>query len=91
MWTEVINIGTHTSCLIDRKAVVKRALIGGCAGIIIAHNHPSGSQTPSLADKKATEDIKQGVNYFDISLLDHIIVCDNDYYSFADNGETSLS
>ena len=90
MWTEVINIGGQSSCTIDNKAIVKRALMGGCAALIVAHNHPSGNKTPSENDKRATKRIKQGLGYFDIDLLDHIIVCDNGYYSFADNGERSL-
>lgn len=91
MWTEVINIGGQSSCNIDKKAIVKRALMGGCAAMIVAHNHPSGNKTPSENDRRATKDIKQGLKYFDIDLLDHIIVCDKEYYSFADNGERSLS
>ena len=91
MWTEVINIGAQSSCTIDRKAIVKRALMGGCAAMIVAHNHPSGNKTPSGNDQRATREIKEGLKYFDIDLLDHIIVCDNGYYSFADNGERSLS
>lgn len=91
MWTEVINVGAQSSCTIDRKAIVKRALMGGCAAMIVAHNHPSGNKVPSQNDRRATKDIKQGLDYFDISLLDHIIVCDKDYYSFADEGEGSLS
>lgn len=91
MWTEVINIGGQSSCTIDNKSIVKRALMGGCAALIVAHNHPSGNKTPSENDKRATKRIKEGLKYFDIDLLDHIIVCDNGYYSFADNGESSLS
>jgi DNA repair protein RadC len=91
MWTEVINIGEQSSCIIDKKAIVKRALIGGCSAMILAHNHPSGNNTPSQNDKRSTKEIKDALKYFDIGLLDHIIVCDRDYYSFSDNGERSLS
>jgi len=91
MWTEIINVGSQSSCTVDVKALVKRALIGGCAAVIVSHNHPSGKTGPSHNDKRMTADIKKGLDYFDISMLDHIIVCDNDYYSFSDNGESSLS
>lgn len=91
MWTEVINIGGQSSCNIDKKAIVKRALMGGCAAMIVGHNHPSGNKNPSESDRRATKDVKKALGYFDISLLDHIIVCDKEYYSFADNGERSLS
>ncbi|MGM0463787.1 MAG: JAB domain-containing protein [Bacteroidota bacterium] len=54
--------------------------------MIICHNHPSGNLDPSEADTRITQKIKEAAGYFDISLLDHLIITDNGYYSYADNG-----
>lgn len=91
MWTEIVNVGTHTSCQVDVKAIVKRALVGGCNAVILGHNHPSGNKTPSQADRVMTSKLKDAFKYFDLTVLDHIIVVEDGYYSFADNGERSLS
>lgn len=90
MWAEVINIGTATASQVDAQAILKRALIGGCQAIIIAHNHPSGANRPSENDRRATKKLKKQVDLLDIQLHDHLIVCDKDYYSFSDNGDSSL-
>ena len=55
-------------------------------GIILSHNHPSGNLQPSESDTKITLTIKEAGNLMDVTLLDHIIVSEKDYYSFADNG-----
>ena len=52
--------------------------------LILCHNHPSGSPIPGTADAKQTESLKKGAETFGISLLDHVIIGDNCYYSFAD-------
>jgi DNA repair protein RadC len=57
------------------------------SSIILAHNHPSGNVQPSKTDIELTENIKSAIIYFDAKLLDHIIVHQNTYYSFADNGK----
>ena len=57
------------------------------SSIIICHNHPSGNREPSEADKRITSKIKDAASFFDISLLDHLIVTQDGYYSFADSGE----
>jgi DNA repair protein RadC len=71
--------------------IFKVALERGSTKIILAHNHPSGNINPSKEDIALTKKIQTAANYFDISVLDHIIVCDsneikNAYYSFADEG-----
>ncbi|HET6993600.1 MAG TPA: JAB domain-containing protein [Chitinophagaceae bacterium] len=53
---------------------------------MLFHNHPSGSLKPSRADQELTEKIKKASAYFDIKVMDHIIVSENGYYSFADEG-----
>lgn len=52
----------------------------------LCHNHPSGSLKPSKADEELTFKIKEAAKYFDIKVLDHLIVSDDGYYSFADEG-----
>ncbi|MFL5788241.1 MAG: JAB domain-containing protein, partial [Flavisolibacter sp.] len=54
--------------------------------LILCHNHPSGSLKPSRADEELTLKIKEAARYFDIKVLDHIIVSDEGWYSFADEG-----
>lgn len=54
--------------------------------LVLCHNHPSGSLKPSKADEDLTRKIKEAARYFDIRVTDHIIVSENGYYSFADDG-----
>jgi DNA repair protein RadC len=56
------------------------------SSIILAHNHPSGNLKPSKADLDITQKIKEGAVYFDITVLDHLIIAGNDFFSFADEG-----
>jgi DNA repair protein RadC len=56
------------------------------AGIIIFHNHPSGNLQPSKVDIRFTERLKAGCDVMDIKLMDHLIIAENGYYSFADEG-----
>lgn len=77
--------GIHAS-IVDLKVIFKKALLHECSGIIIAHNHPSGSNKVSTDDRTTTEKIKQGAKQLDIQLLDHLVFYENDYLSFADKG-----
>jgi DNA repair protein RadC len=70
----------------DPRIILKRALEHDATAIILCHNHPSGSLKPSKADEDLTYKIKEAARYFDIQVLDHIIVSDEGYYSFADEG-----
>jgi len=83
---EILFQGTIDSASVHPREVVKKALQYNSAAIIIAHNHPSGNQTPSLADKKITEKLKQALSLVEIRLLDHFIVGDAEAWSFAENG-----
>lgn len=82
-----ISQGGISGTITDIRLILKRALEVLASSIIICHNHPSGNREPSDADRRITEKIKEAASYFDISLLDHLIVTDNGYYSFADKGE----
>jgi DNA repair protein RadC len=80
--------GGVSGTIVDAKLVFSVALKCNASSIIIAHNHPSGSLTPSEADKRLTQKLKKARQYLDIVLLDHIIVTKEDFYSFSDNGLT---
>jgi DNA repair protein RadC len=80
--------GGVSGTIVDAKLVFSVALKCNASSIIIAHNHPSGSLTPSEADKRLTQKLKKASQYLDIVLLDHIIVTKEDFYSFSDNGLT---
>lgn len=70
----------------DVQLIMKSAIHTLCSGIILCHNHPSGSVKPSEADDKLTFRLAEAAKLFNISLLDHIILSDNSYYSYADEG-----
>lgn len=79
-----ISEGGTSGTVVDPKKVFKLALIKHASGIILCHNHPSGNLQPSSQDKILTGKIKKSADLMEISLLDHIIVGANNYYSFAD-------
>jgi DNA repair protein RadC len=81
--------GTINSTQVDVELIVAAGLKILAKAVILSHNHPSGNTMPSDADKKITRKIKDGFKYFDVAVLDHIIVTKNGYYSFADQGELS--
>ncbi|UII78483.1 DNA repair protein RadC [Flagellimonas sp. CMM7] len=81
-----LSKGGITGTLVDVRLVLKQALELGAVGIILAHNHPSGTVKPSLADKEITEKLKKASEALDIKILDHLILTQHDYLSFADQG-----
>lgn len=83
---EIISRGGITGTVADPRIILKKALEEDAVNIILCHNHPSGSLKPSRADEELTLKIKEAAKYFDIKVIDHIIVSDNGYYSFADEG-----
>lgn len=87
MHFEIISEGGITSTVVDPRIILKKALDENAVGIILFHNHPSGSLKPSQADLAITTKIKQAAALFDIVVLDHIIVSEEGYYSFADEGK----
>ena len=78
--------GTIDSASVYPREVAKRALFHNAAAVIFAHNHPSGVNEPSQADKLITEKLKQVLILFDIRVLDHFIIGDGQPYSFAEHG-----
>lgn len=81
-----ISQGGIQATVVDQRLIVKRALELLSTRIILVHNHPSGSATPSRADFDLTAKVKEATALFDIQLLDHIIISLSDSYSFKSNG-----
>lgn len=82
-----ISEGGISGTVVDPKKIFKIALDNHASSIILGHNHPSGNLQPSEADQKITRKIKDAGNMLDIAVLDHLIIGENGYYSFADQGE----
>lgn len=83
---EIVSAGGITGTVADPRVILKKALEENAVSIILCHNHPSGSFKPSRADEELTTKIKEAAKYFDIKVIDHIIVSEDGYYSFADEG-----
>ena len=83
---EIISEGGITGTVADPRIILKKALEENAVSLILCHNHPSGSLKPSKADEELTRKIKEAAKYFDIKVLDHVIVSEAGYFSFADEG-----
>jgi DNA repair protein RadC len=82
-----ISQGGVTGTYVDTKIILKYVVDTFASGVIIAHNHPSGALTPSAQDDLITSKLKSAIALLDSSLLDHVILTSNNYYSYADNGK----
>jgi DNA repair protein RadC len=80
-------IGTLNQSLVHPREVFAEALNDRAAGIIVAHNHPSGVCLPSDADRRITSRLRDGAQLLGIELLDHVIIAKSGYYSFSEEGE----
>lgn len=83
---EIISQGGLTGTVADPRLIIKKALEEDAVSLIICHNHPSGSLHPSKQDEELTIKVRDAARLFDIKLLDHIIVSEEGYFSFADKG-----
>ena len=83
---EIISKGGITGTVADPRIILKKALEEDATSIVLCHNHPSGNLQPSRADEELTRKIKEAANYLDIKIIDHIIVSEEGFYSFADEG-----
>lgn len=83
---EIISKGGITSTVVDPRLVFKKALEVEATSIVLCHNHPSGSLKPSRVDEELTAKLKEAGKYLEISVIDHLIVSDEGYFSFADEG-----
>ena len=81
-----LSKGGLTVSVVDVRLLYMKALATACVGVIVCHNHPSGKLTPSKADKEVTLKIKEAGSTLDIKLLDHLIITEKSYFSFADDG-----
>ncbi len=81
-----ISTGGVAGTVVDAKIIFKKALEYSASSIILSHNHPSGNTQPSQADIDITRKLKMAGKTLDISVLDHLIITDRGYYSFADEG-----
>lgn len=87
---ECVSRGGITITIADPKIIFKNAIIIGATAIIICHNHPSGNPQPSKEDRTLTKQFIAGGKLLDISVLDHIIIGSERYYSFLENGEMTF-
>lgn len=81
-----ISEGGQSGTVVDPKKIFKLALEQNAASIVLCHNHPSGSLKPSDADIKLTKKLKEAGQMLDMPVLDHLIIGDEKYFSFADEG-----
>ncbi|MDM1093702.1 JAB domain-containing protein [Myroides odoratimimus] len=81
-----ISSGGITGTVVDIRLIFAALLKSKSTAMILVHNHPSGKLQPSDADKQITQKIKQASQILDITLLDHLIITSESYYSFADEG-----
>ncbi|NRB58371.1 MAG: DNA repair protein RadC [Winogradskyella sp.] len=81
-----LSKGGITGTLVDVRLVLKNALEVGATALILCHNHPSGTLKPSKADRDITQKLKNAGYSLDIKILDHLIVTEHAYFSFADEG-----
>ena len=83
---EKIGVGGMAGTTADPKKIFKSALENNAASIMLCHNHPSGNVFPSNADKTITNNLKKAGQFLEIKILDHIIIGNDNYFSFADEG-----
>lgn len=83
---QIVSSGGLTGTVADPRVILKKAIEAEATSIVLSHNHPSGNLKPSRADEELTEKIRQAAVFLDIRVLDHIIVSDEGYFSFADEG-----
>jgi DNA repair protein RadC len=84
---EKVSEGGFSGTVVDPKRIFHLALQHKASQLIIAHNHPSGNLTPSGEDIRITEKLIQAGRLLEIQVLDHLIVTESNYYSFADEGK----
>lgn len=81
-----VATGGITGCVADPRIILAGAVKINAVNIVLVHNHPSGSLKPSRADEQLTAKIKEAAKFLDMVVMDHLIITDEEYYSFADEG-----
>ena len=79
-----IGEGGLDTAYIDRRKIIRAALEKNATGLILYHNHPSGNPKPSACDVTETDQLRKALQVFDISLVDHVIMADSQYYAFSE-------
>ncbi len=83
---QYLSKGSSHACIVHIKFIMQNAILLDSAGLVLLHNHPSGSKKPSDKDIEVTNKIKEAASFFDITVVDHLILTREGYYSFADKG-----
>ena len=81
-----ISIGNLSGVAVNVKEIFQLTLLTNASSVIVAHNHPSGNLKPSNRDREITKKIKSGLSVLDVSLLDHLIISSESFYSFVHEG-----
>ncbi len=81
---KMLSTGGVAGTVCDPKMVFQTAILSNCTSFVLVHNHPSGNLTPSQADKQLTKKIQEAAKLLDYNVLDHIILTQEKYFSFAD-------
>ncbi|MFD1031853.1 JAB domain-containing protein [Metaplanococcus flavidus] len=82
----ICHIGSLNASIVHPREVMKSAILSNAASIMVGHNHPSGNSTPSTEDIAVTKRLAEAGRIVGIELLDHIIVCDDEFLSFQEKG-----
>lgn len=82
-----ISQGGICSTMVDVRLIAKYAIDTLATSVILVHNHPSGSLNPSYEDDKLTNAVKKGLELLNIKLLDHLVISEERYYSYAEEGK----
>ena len=82
----IASVGGTSSCIVDIRLITREALLKGACSLAVLHNHPSGKIKPSSEDLALTGRLADALELVGINLVDHLIICDSGYFSFADEG-----
>jgi DNA repair protein RadC len=83
---EEVSTGSLSASIVHPRELFKAAILANAAAVICVHNHPSGDPSPSPEDRRITEKLRHAAEILGIPLLDHVVIGNPSYYSFADNG-----
>lgn len=86
-YLDLVSVGTLSGTIVHAREVFRRAIANASDSIIIAHNHPSGNMRTSIADDTITKSLKEAGKIIGIEVLDHIVFCENEFFSYAENGK----
>jgi len=84
---KLIGLGSSGNAPVDLKDIARTAVLTNASAVILVHNHPSSNNEATPQDKEVTRDIREGLEIFDIEVLDHVIISQNDHYSMKKAGD----